>query len=155
MTPSKVTDMFKFARVTMATAIIATGMALSGAALADSFSVSPTSLKVPAGVQVTTLTVKASGPGETFGQVRVMRWLRDGGKNELVATRDVVASPPALRMKPTQEMTIRLVRKTNASIRGQECYRVLLDQLPGPSQQNQVVKFTLRHSVPLCFGPPA
>ncbi len=133
-------------------AVLGLAFALSGAANANDFTVSPTSINVPVGNQVATLTVKAGGPGATFGQVRVVRWLRDGGQNKLVATRDVVASPPALRMQPDQELTIRLVRTITTAVQGQECYRVLVDQLPGKSQENQVVKFTVRHSVPLCFG---
>lgn len=130
-------------------------MLLCNAAFADDFTVSPTSIRVAAGNQVATLTVKAGGPGVTFGQVRVMRWMRDGGEGNLLATRDVVASPPALQMAPDQELTIRLVRTIETPIRGEECYRVLVDQLPGDSQADQTVKFTIRHSVPLCFGSPA
>jgi len=144
--------MFKATRVMISSAILISGMVLAGAAFAESFSVSPTSLRVPAEVQATTLTVKSTGPGAAMGQVRVMRWLRDGGRNTLVPTRDVVASPPALRMQPNQEVTVRLVRRAGGAVTGQECYRVLVDQLPGASQDAQVVKFTFRHSVPLCFG---
>lgn len=128
---------------------------LASGALANGFTVSPTSIRVALGNQVATLTVKAGGPGVTFGQVRVMRWMRDGGDDNLLATRDVVASPPALQMAPGQELTIRLVRTIETLIRGEECYRVLVDQLPGTSQDGQKVKFTIRHSVPLCFGSPA
>jgi fimbrial chaperone protein len=129
-------------------------LALAGAAFANDFTVSPTSIRVAPGQQVATLTVKAGGPGATHGQVRVMRWLRDGGQGKLTPTRDVVASPPALQMAPNQELTIRLVRTLKTQARAEECYRVLVDQLPGQSQQGQVVKFTVRHSVPVCFGPP-
>jgi fimbrial chaperone protein len=129
-------------------------LALAGAAFANDFTVSPTSIRVAPDQQVATLTVKAGGPGETQGQVRVMRWMRGGGQGTLSPTRDVVASPPALRMAPNQELTIRLVRTLKTQARVEECYRVLVDQLPGQSQQGQVVKFTVRHSVPVCFGPP-
>lgn len=132
----------------------ASSVFISGAAAADDFTVSPTSIRVAPGHQVATLTVKAGGPGVTLGQVRVMRWIRDGGAGDLLATRDVVASPPALQMAPDQELTIRLVRTVKTPIRGEECYRVLVDQLPGDSQAGQTVKFTIRHSVPLCFGSP-
>lgn len=125
---------------------------LNGPALADNFTVFPTSIRVAGGDQVATLTVKAGGPGLTFGQVRVMRWMRNTGDDTLIATRDVVASPPALQMAPDQELTIRLVRVIKTPIRGEECYRVLVDQLPGDSQAGQAVMFTIRHSVPLCFG---
>ena len=114
--------------------------------------VSPTSLQVAADVRSATVTVKVSGPGESLGQVRVMRWLRDGGEGKLVATRDVVASPPALRMKPNQEITIRLVRTAKTPVRGQECYRILIDQLPNLSPNRLSLSFAIRLSVPLCFG---
>lgn len=136
-------------------AALLASLSFTVAALANDFTVSPTSLRVAPGNQVATLTVKAGGPGVTFGQVRVMRWMRDGGDDNLLATRDVVASPPALQMAPGQELTIRLVRTIETPIRGEECYRVLVDQLPGNSQAGQAVKFTIRHSVPLCFGLPA
>lgn len=127
---------------------------LAGAALANDLTVSPTSIRVAAGNQVATLTVKAGGPGLTFGQVRVMRWMRDTGDDTLIATRDVMASPPALQMAPGKELTIRLVRVIDTPVRGEECYRVLVDQLPGDNQAGQSVKFTIRHSVPQCFGAP-
>jgi fimbrial chaperone protein len=98
------------AHVRTGLAILGITFAMGGAALANEFSVSPTSIRVAPGQQVATLTVKAGGPGSTFGQVRVMRWLKDGGQGSLIATRDVVASPPALHMAPNQELTIRLVR---------------------------------------------
>ncbi|MBR2573443.1 MAG: molecular chaperone [Loktanella sp.] len=130
----------------------ALAMSLAGTALGADFTISPTSIRVAAGNQIATLTVKAGGPGLTFGQVRVMRWMRNTGDDTLIATRDVVASPPALQMAPDQELTIRLVRVIKTPIRGEECYRVLVDQLPGDSQAGQAVMFTIRHSVPLCFG---
>lgn len=147
--------MSMFARSRIGGAVLIAALALSGPALANDFTVSPTSMRVAPGIEVATLTVRAGGPGATQGQVRVVRWHRDGGAGRLEATRDVVASPPAMQMAPNQELTIRLVRTATTAVRGEECYRVLVDQLPGESQQGQVVKFTVRHSVPLCFGPPA
>jgi fimbrial chaperone protein len=153
MTPQEDDLISGISRVKIAAAVLAVMLGLSGAALANDFTVSPTSIRVPQGQQVATMTVKSGGPGATFGQVLVMLWLRDGGQGKLMSTRDVVASPPALRIAPNQELTIRLVRTLKAEARAEECYRVLVDQLPGESQQGQMVKFTVRHSVPVCFGP--
>jgi len=128
---------------------------LSSMAFATEFMVSPTSIQVAGDVTTAILKVKVSGPGESLEQVRVMRWLRDGGQGTLVATRDVVASPPALRMKPNQEITIRLVRTAKTAVRGQECYRVLIDQLPSRRPAKLTLNFAIRLSVPLCFGSKA
>ena len=120
--------------------------------LADEFSVSPTSIRVAATEQVATLTVVSTGPSGTDGQVRVMRWYNEDGRNDLEPTRDVTASPPSMHMKANQEITIRLVRKSKKAVRGQECYRVLIDRLPNLKGNGPLVAFTVRQSVPLCFG---
>jgi fimbrial chaperone protein len=149
----KDSQMTGLAHLKTSLAVLGITFALTGAAFANDFTVSPTSIRVAPDQQVATLTVKAGGPGATQGQVRVMRWERGSGQGALSPTRDVVASPPALQMAPNQELTIRLVRTLKTQARADECYRVLVDQLPGQSQQGQVVKFTVRHSVPVCFGP--
>lgn len=127
-------------------------LSLATVATADEFSVSPTQLRVPATERVATLTVMSSGSGVSDGQVRVMRWHNENGRNELEPTRDVTASPPSMRMKGNQEITIRLVRKSKKPVRGEECYRVLIDKLPKAAGSEPQVAFTVRQSVPLCFG---
>lgn len=84
-----------------------------------------------------------------------MRWLQAGEAQQLVPTRDVVASPPALRLEPGRELTVRLVRTSKSPVIGEECYRVLVDQLPGAEQDAIAVKFAIRHSIPLCFDAAA
>jgi fimbrial chaperone protein len=121
---------------------------------AGSLTASPTQLTVEYPGAVTALKVESNGDDATAGQVRVMRWLQEDGEDKLVPTRDVVASPPALRLDPGKELTVRLVRKAKSPIAGEECYRVLLDQLPGASRDGAVVMLVVRHSIPLCFDSP-
>ena len=120
-------------------------------AKAGSLTVSPITLSVPAPGGTTTLSVSGGGEGSTAGQVRVMRWLQTDGAERLVPTRDVVASPPALKLEPGRDLTVRLVRTAQRPVIGEECYRVLVDQLPGAEQDQIAVKFAIRHSIPLCF----
>jgi fimbrial chaperone protein len=123
----------------------------SHVAEAGSLRASPTSLSVAAPGGTATITVSSRGDGTTAGQVRVLRWLQTNGKDQLVPTRDVVASPPALRLDPGRDLTVRLVRTAKNPVLGEECYRVLVDQLPGAEQDKIAVKFAIRHSIPLCF----
>ena len=118
---------------------------------AGSLTVSPITLSVPAPGGTTTLSVSGGGEGSTAGQVRVMRWLQTDGAEQLVPTRDVVASPPAFKLEPGRDLTVRLVRTAQNPVIGEECYRVLVDQLPGAEQDQIAVKFAIRHSIPLCF----
>jgi fimbrial chaperone protein len=155
MTSQNTAAFCRYERLKAVAVVILIALGLSSAAFASDFTVSPTSIRVAPGNMVATLTVKSGGPGASLGQVRVMRWHQDGGAGRLEATRDVVASPPALQMAPNQELTIRLVRMASGPVSGEECYRVLVDQLPEARQGGQMVAFTLRHSVPLCFGQPS
>tara|TARA_R110002049_G_scaffold142277_2_gene304140 strand:- start:19421 stop:19810 length:390 start_codon:yes stop_codon:yes gene_type:complete len=119
-------------------------------ALANNLSVSPTRVIVPKANQ-STLTVKADGNEQSIVQVRVMEWKEGTAPDRLKKTRNVVISPPVAQLRPRQELTVRIVRTKKRAVRGRECYRVLVDRLPGKEQSGQAVKLQVRHSVPLCF----
>lgn len=119
---------------------------------AQSVAVSPTRLEVPNGALQTTLTVKADGGGAAVLQLRVMSWREGQDPNRLKPTRDVVVSPPLAKLKPRQELTVRIVRTKKRAVRKRECYRVLVDRLPDRKTNGQVVKLQVRHSLPLCFS---
>ncbi|SLN43272.1 hypothetical protein AQS8620_01719 [Aquimixticola soesokkakensis] len=118
-------------------------------ALAENVSVSPTRLNVAG--QASTLTVKAGGAQASVVQLRVVSWKEGTDPRNVKATRDVVISPPMAQLDPRQELTVRVVRTKKSAVRGRECYRVLVDRLPGAEQAEQAVKLQVRHSVPLCF----
>ena len=122
-----------------------------GSANADSVSVSPTKITVGAAQKTTTMTVRAGGREASVLQVRVMKWKERDDPSNLKPTRDVVVSPPVAKLNANQELTVRIVRVSKKRVRGRECYRVLVDRLPGREQAGQAVKLRVRHSVPLCF----
>ena len=118
---------------------------------ADSLTVSPTRLDVVSSNQ-TTLTVKASGKQASVLQLRVLKWREGQDPARAKPTRDVVVSPPVAQLNPRQELTVRLVRVSKRPVRRRECYRVLVDRLPGKEQSGQAVKLQVRHSIPMCFS---
>jgi fimbrial chaperone protein len=67
-------------------------------------------------------------------------------------TTDVVASPPATRLGPKEDYVIRVVRVASRPVTGEESYRVVIDELPDPSQRKAgTVRFVLRHVIPVFF----
>lgn len=128
-----------------------TGAALPGAARAQGLSLSPVGMTVDAPAQMTTLTLRAEGQEPMPVQIRIVRWERPGGTDRYSATRDVVASPPAAVLGSGQELTVRIVRTATTAVTGRECYRVVVDQLPGAPGSQGNVQFAIRHSLPLCF----
>jgi fimbrial chaperone protein len=123
------------------------------AAIAQSLSVSPTKLLVGAPGSQAILVIKASGAQLSVVQARVLAWNEKDDPSKLSVTRNVVVSPPAAQLKPGQELTLRIVRVAKTAVRKRECYRVLVDRLPGQEQAGEGIKLQVRHSVPLCFTP--
>lgn len=90
---------------------------------------------------------------EATVQVRIFRWVQKGGRDKLVATRDVVASPPFTKIRPGQRNVIRVVRLAKRPVVGEESYRVLIDEIPKRSRGGAMkVGIALRYSLPVFFG---
>jgi fimbrial chaperone protein len=120
-------------------------------ARAASLQVSPVLLEITAPGSAATVTLRNNGKRPITSQVRVFRWSQDSGKEHLLPTTDVVASPPAVELRPGQDYVVRIVRTTKRPIEGEEAYRLFIDELPEPRQHARAVTFVLRHSIPVLF----
>jgi fimbrial chaperone protein len=123
------------------------------AADAASLQVAPVRLSVPAGAATSKVTLRNTGAEAIDAQVRIFKWVQEKGKDRLVETRDVVISPPILKLEPNKSNVIRIVRTTKAPVRGEEAYRLMVDQLPPAGDgRGKVISFVLRYSIPVFFG---
>lgn len=128
---------------------------------AASISVSPILIDRAASGNTAAVTLQTPGSEPVRIQLRVFRWTQVDGKDQLEPTRDVVASPPMLKIAPGTDYTVRVVRLLKRPAAGEESYRLLIDQLPEPKDRkaNQV-NLVIRHSIPVFFRlgderPPA
>ena len=126
-------------------------LAAAGDASAASLRVSP--ILIDAGSQANaTITLHNGEPRPLNAQVRVFRWSQENGEETLVATDDVVASPPIVSIEPRTDYTVRLQRRAGEEPVGEESYRVVVDELPNPDRQrNGTVAVVLRYIVPAFF----
>ena len=61
-------------------------------------------------------------------------------------------SPPAAKLAPRADYTVRIVRTSKSSVSGEESYRVVVDQLPDMRRQTQnAVNILVRQSIPVFF----
>jgi fimbrial chaperone protein len=118
---------------------------------AASISVSPTMISVKAPSTTGVLTIIGDPKAVTVAQVRVLKITFKGKEEILSSTKDVFATPPAMKLRPQQEVSVRLVRKTSRPVKGRECYRVLVDQIPQKDVKGAVIGFVIRQSIPMCF----
>jgi len=140
-----------------ATAILTMTTLLSGAcmSLATQLRVEPILLELNAPAAAGTLKLHNEENLEVSVQTRVLRWSQIDGKETLEPTTDVVASPPIVKLVPGGDYVVRVVRVSKQPVRGEESYRVIVDQLPNLHQrQNRVVNLVVRQSIPVFFRDP-
>ncbi|WP_162914486.1 fimbrial biogenesis chaperone [Taklimakanibacter lacteus] len=119
---------------------------------AASISVSPILIDRAASGNTAAVTLQTPGSEPVRVQLRVFRWTQVDGKDQLEPTRDVVASPPMLRIAPGTDYTVRVVRLLKRPAAGEESYRLLIDQLPEPrARKANQVNLVIRHSIPVFF----
>jgi fimbrial chaperone protein len=123
------------------------------ASQAATLQVEPVLVEVMAPGTVSTVTLRNDGDKPINAQIRVFRWVQLDGQEKLEPTDEVVASPPATILAPQGTYVVRIVRTTKRPVSGEENYRLLIDQLPDPTQQrNGTVNFLMRYSIPVFFG---
>jgi fimbrial chaperone protein len=120
---------------------------------AGSLQIEPVLIDVAAPGAASTVSLRNDGAAPINAQIRIFRWSQVDGKERLEPTDDVVASPPAVALAPKANYVARIVRVTKRPISGEESYRVLIDQLPAPTQQRgNAVNLLVRYSIPVFFG---
>lgn len=119
---------------------------------AASLRVAPVILDLRAPQAASTIRVWNDAPRTIHVQVRVFRWGQENGEDTYTPTSDVAASPPIIALRPGGENLIRIVRTSKRSIRAEESYRIIVDELPeNTARQASVVRLVVRHSVPVFF----
>ncbi len=120
---------------------------------AASLQVYPVSIEVKVPTMAATLTLRNLDVRLAATQIRVFRWYQKEGKDILEPTQSVVASPPAISLKPNTDYTVRVVRVDNTPIRGEESYRLLVDQIPDLAlMKTGGVNLAIRYSIPIFFS---
>lgn len=123
-----------------------------GGASAQSLTVLPVNIQMAPNQMATSLTLINQGDAETSVQVRVLKWSQAAGEEELVATSDVLVSPPIATIAPGATQIVRLVLGKKP-LGSESTYRILVDQIP-PAAAPGTVRIALRLSIPV-FAAPA
>jgi fimbrial chaperone protein len=133
--------------------VAAAGTLSISAGMAADLRVAPATVEPPVGARTATLNVVNGEQQPLKVQIRVMRWTEQDGHEVLTPTRDLVASPPFVTLKPAERYVVRLVRIAKSPLQGEESYRVLVDQVPEPhAVRPGTVNFVLRQSIPVFFS---
>lgn len=138
-------------RATIAAALV---LAIApGIATASDIRVAPVVLDPLPGNRSTSLTLTNAEDRPVRVQLRVMKWSVENGKEQLTPTDAVVASPPFATLDPQQQYLVRVVRTAKAPPKGEETYRVLVDEVPDAGAGRPgTVELVVRQSIPAFFS---
>ena len=140
-------------RAVRAVAALIFAGSMAAVAQGASLRVAPVTLQLEAPQQATHLTVRNDGAAPMSVQARIYRWSQANGEDVLEPTDAVVVSPPIATLAPGAQSVIRVVRVARAELRGEESYRVLVDELPDPARaRGGAVTLVVRHSIPVFFS---
>ncbi|MFC3125040.1 molecular chaperone [Pseudoroseomonas globiformis] len=117
-------------------------------ASAGSLEVSPVSTDMAPGQQSSIVTVTNREPHPTSVQVRAFAWSQDRRHDTLTPTQDLLVSPPVFQLAPGASQVVRLVLRRTPND-AERAFRLLVDEIPGPAQEGQQVRFALRLSLPV------
>lgn len=129
---------------------VVVGIAVS--ANAQGLTVLPVTLQLVPGQTTATLTVINQSDNETSFQVRGFAWTQPNGIDTLVASNELLTSPPLGTIAPNASQVVRMVLRHPPQAQ-EASYRILLDQIPPPAVPG-TVRIALRLSIPV-FAEPA
>ncbi|PND20673.1 fimbrial biogenesis chaperone [Sinorhizobium meliloti] len=122
---------------------------------AASLVISPTSVERVAPDRAAVLHLRNQVNRPVDIEVRVLRWSKEGGVEQLKPTNDVVASPPSARLPPHGNRIVSVVRVSKEPLRLEESYRVLIDELPDPKgSRSGAESVAVQHVLPVLFRTP-
>jgi fimbrial chaperone protein len=139
-------------RIILLMATLIAGLQLSPATAA-SLRIAPVLVDLSAPTAATTLRIWNDAKRPANVQVRIFQWSQNGGKDVFTPATAVVVSPPITKLESGGENMIRIVRTSKAPVRGEESYRVVIDELPqAANRQAGTVDLVVRHSIPVFFS---
>lgn len=124
--------------------------------LASGLQVSPIVLQMSDQEKSGNMTLSNTSDQALYAQVRVYRWTQDDSGDVLTASREILASPPMVKLKAGDSQLVRLIRTAIAAQNNNvvSAYRILIDELPTPSATQQSgLQFKMSYSVPVFLQP--
>lgn len=112
----------------------------------------PKSNRAPHDKQVETITIKNEQDIPTVVHLKVMEWMQKDGKNVYVDTKDVVALPNIVKIKPKGIQIIRVVLDTMPHPTVEKTYRLYINELPAKNASQSSQEHGLNFL--MCIGVP-
>ena len=138
-------------------AIVFSLLLFNTGAVASGLQVSPISLSLQASQNASGLTLSNSSDEMIHAQVRVYQWSQNEAGDQLTPSRELLASPPMIKLDPGNKQLVRIIR-AKAPPQGtgavEESYRIWVNELPIKSAEKKSgLQFAMSYSLPVFVQP--
>lgn len=125
-----------------------------GPACAGSIAVNPIRVNLSAAQTTTPLVVRNSGAEPSVVQLQIVSWSQEDGKDVLVPSRDLLATPPIFTVPAGGSQTVRVGLRQRPGTPAEGSYRLILQEVPPPPKPEfRGLQVALRLSVPVFIAP--
>lgn len=130
--------------------------ALSPAAVAGTFTISPLRVDFSGNAGTAALTVRNEDAVAVVVQAEGLAWSQDGGEDALTATRDLLVSPAVFTLAPGGSQLVRVALRRPVDPVRELAYRLVLQEVPQAARADFTgLQVSLRLSVPVFVAPSA
>lgn len=117
---------------------------------AGQFSVNPVRVELSPANAIAALKVTNQGDQPVTLQVRTFSWSQENGKDVVMPSRDILASPPIFNLAPGAEQIVRAGLRANPAKDLEQTYRIVFEEvLPPPAPDFRGLRIALNISIPV------
>jgi fimbrial chaperone protein len=125
-----------------------------GPVWAGSIAVNPIRVNLSATQTTSPLVVRNSGAEPSVVQLQIVSWSQQDGKDVLVPSRDLLATPPIFTVPAGGSQTVRVGLRQRPGTPAEGSYRLILQEVPPPPKPEfRGLQVALRLSVPVFIAP--
>jgi len=119
-------------------------------AAAGAVEIAPTTIDLPSGSDTGVFYITNRGDRPIVAQVQGFAWRQTEAGDRLEPSDALTVSPPMARLAPGQQQIVRLAVTPDAASNDERAFRLLVSELPDPSEPvAQSVRVLLQFSVPV------
>lgn len=121
-------------------------LASAGPVSAGSFQVNPVTIRLAPDKATGEIMIGNVAAEPVAVRVTALRWTQVNGRDVYAATADVIASPPIFTIAPGAKQLVRIGLRRRLP---GAAYRVIVQEIPGPTDGKPGIKVALRLNLPL------
>jgi len=123
---------------------------LAQVSLAGQFSVNPVRVDLTPDSAIAALKVTNQGDQPVTLQIKTLSWSQENGRDSVVASRDILASPPIFNLPAGAEQIVRVGLRITPAKDREQTYRVLFEEvLPPATTDFRGLRIALNISIPV------